>query len=46
MAGEELHTVGELEQQLQRVEEALGALLRGDREVGARDVADEERVAR
>ena len=36
---------GELEQPVERVEEPLGAFARADREVGARGVADEQRVA-
>jgi hypothetical protein len=44
--GEHLDAVRQLEQAPQRVEEALGALLRADGEVGPRRVADEERVAR
>ena len=46
MAGEDLDAVAELEQQPQRVEETLGSLLRADRQIGTRRVADEERVAR
>ena len=45
VAGVDLDPVGELEQPPQRVEEALGALLRADGEVGSGGVADEERVA-
>ena len=45
MTGKHLDAVGELEQAAQRVEEPLRALLRTDREVGPRRVADEERVA-
>ena len=43
--GEDLDAVGELEKPAQRVEEALGALGRADREIGSRRVAHEERVA-
>ena len=42
--GIDLDAVAELEQPAQRVEEALGALARLDREVGPGGVADEERV--
>ena len=42
MAGEDLDAVRELEQPVKRVEQAFGALLRSDREVGSRRVADEE----
>ena len=45
MPGEDLDAVGELEKPAQRVEEALGALGRADREIGSRRVAYEERVA-
>ena len=45
MAREDLDAVRQLEQAAQRVEEALGALLRADGEVGTGRVADEERVA-
>ena len=41
----DLDTVGELEQPSERMEQALGALLSADREIGSRGVADEERVA-
>ena len=40
-----LDAVAELDEPAERVEEALGALARLDREVGPRGVADEERVA-
>ena len=45
MSGVDLIRIGELGQALQRVEQALGAFARIDGEVGARRVADEERVA-
>ncbi len=45
MAGEHLDAVGQLHQPPQRVKEPFRALGRADREVGARGVADEERVA-
>ena len=41
----DLDAVSELDEPAQRVEEALRALARLDREVGPRGVADEERVA-
>ena len=41
----DLDTVAELDETAQRVEEPLGALARLDGEIGARSVADEERVA-
>ena len=45
-AGPHLDVVGQREQLLvQRAEDAARALLLVDREVGARDVADEQRVA-
>ena len=45
-AGQTSHVVGQLEQPLvQRAEDAAGALGLLDREVGPRDVADEQRVA-
>jgi hypothetical protein len=43
--GIDLDPVRQLEQAPQRVEELAGALLRSDCEVGARRIADEERVA-
>ncbi len=45
MPGEHLDAVGQLHQPPKRAKEPLGALARADREVGARRVADEERVA-
>ena len=45
MPGEHLDPVRQLEEPPQRVEEALRALGRADREVGAGRVSDEERVA-
>ena len=45
VAGEDLDAVRQLEQPPQRMEEAFGALLRADRQVGPGCVADEERVA-
>jgi len=42
----DLDPVAEIDEPVQRVEEPLGAVLRLDREVGPRGVADEERVAR
>ena len=45
MAGEHLDAVGELEQSVERVEQAFRALGRADGEVGPGRVADEERVA-
>ena len=44
--GKDLDAVRQLEQPPQREEEVLGSLLRADREIGARRIADEERVAR
>ena len=41
-----LDAVAELDEPAERVEEALGALARLDREVGSSGVSDEERVAR
>ena len=45
VTGVDLDAVGQLREPAQRVEEPLRALARLDREVGARGVADEERVA-
>ena len=45
MAGEDLDPVGELEQPLQGVEEALRALRGSDGEIGPGGIADEQRVA-
>ena len=45
MAGEDLDAVAELDEPAQAVEEALGSLLRLDREIRPSRVADEERVA-
>ena len=45
VTGEDLDAVAELDEAAQAVEEALGSLLRLDREVRAAGVADEERVA-
>src|SRR5581483_6771884 len=45
VAGEDLDAVAQLEEPAQAVEEALGAFLRPDREVGPSRVPDEERVA-
>ena len=45
MPGEDLDVVGELEEPVQAAEHALGALPGLDGEVGARDGADEKRIA-
>ncbi len=45
MAGVHLEGVAERGDLGERVEQVLGAFTRGDREVGPRGVADEERVA-
>ena len=45
MSGEDLDAVAELDEAAQAVEEALGSLLRLDREIRPAGVADEERVA-
>ena len=45
VAGEDLDAVTELDEAAQAVEEALGSLLRLDREIRRAGIADEERVA-
>jgi hypothetical protein len=45
VSGEDLDAVTELDEATQAVEEALGALLRFDREIRATGIADEERVS-
>ena len=46
MAGPRLREVRQLEQPVKRAEELARSFLRLDREIGPRDVADEEGIAR